>query len=185
MRAGVSLFLNRKLLGRRPLEPDERVENPAYTRWTIAAPGTVVVYDETTDAAGAVTRGRRTYRLAARTEDMAEVEAQDVNPADGKPIPDQAQTLKHLRWMAKPTGAAAGDPGRPAGTYETGTAAVAVNGKTYQAKWYKSKGRVEAGETDTQAWYSDAVPGGLVKSVHRIPAIKKTITTELTEVRTP
>ena len=70
-------------------------------------------------------------------------------------------------------------------TYADGTETITVRGKQYSTRWYKAKGRVEAGETDTQTWYCDDVPGGLVRSVHRIPAIKKTVTTELVEVRRP
>jgi len=166
------------------LGANDRVENPAYTRWASALPGTTVVYDEVTDVAGVLTRGRRVSRLVSRTDLAAEVEVQDLNPDDGKPVPDQTQTLKQLRWMAKPTGPGADDPARPPHTYETNTETVTIKGKTYQTRWYKYKGHVEAGETDTQTWYAD-VPGGLVKSVHRIPAAKKTITTELVEVKTP
>lgn len=168
-----------------PLPADQRVENPAYTRWATAAPGTVVTYDEVTEVAGAVTRGRRTYKLVSRTEDVAVVESQDLNPADDKAV-GEPQTLKQFRWMGKPTGKEdAADPARPQGTYATGTETVTVGGKAYPAKWYKYKGRVEAGETDTQAWYSAEAVGGLVKSVHAIPAAKKSVTTELTGVKAP
>lgn len=167
-----------------PLTADQRVENPSYTRWATAAPGTVVTFDASTDVGGVVTRGGYTQRLVSRSDAAAEVEAQDVNPADGKPA-GVSQTLKQLRWMGKPGGKDDADPARPAGTYAVGEESITVKGKKYQTKWYKFKGHVEAGETDTQTWYSNEVPGGLVKSVHAIPAIKKTVTTELAEVKTP
>jgi len=167
-----------------PLAADQRVENPAYTRWAAAAPGTMVTYTSATDVSGQVTRGKYMQRLITRNEGAAEVESVDLNTADGKPV-GEPQTLKQLRWMGKPGGKGDADPARPAGTYATGEETLTVNGKEYRTRWYKFKGHVEAGETDTQTWYAADVPGGLVKSVHAIPAIKKTVTTELAEVKTP
>ncbi len=164
--------------------PDDRVENPVYTRWASTEIGTVVVYNEVTDVGGVVTHGRRAHKLVSRNEDVAEVESQDVDPETGKPI-GTPQTLKHMRWMIKPSGKGANDPGRPAGTYETGEDLLMIKEKTYQTRWYKAKGQVEAGPTDTQTWYASEVPGGLVKSVHAIPNAKKSVTTELDEVRLP
>jgi hypothetical protein len=170
----------------RPLDASQRVENPAYTRWAKASPGTAAVYDEVTDVAGSATPGGCVYRLVTRTDAAAEVETEGwTKTAAGGKTAVQAQTLKQYRWMTKPGGAAAEDPGRPAGTYADGTETITVHGKEYATRWYKAKGRVEAGETDTQTWYSADVPGGLVRSVHRIPAIKKTVTMELVEVRQP
>lgn len=165
-----------------PLSADARAENPLYTWWASAAPGTGTVYDEIVDVAGTTTRGRRAYRLLSRSDAAAEVEAKDIS-SDGRASAQEAQTLKHLRWMVKPANGA--DPARPQGTYATGDETITVHGKSYQTKWYKFKGHVEAGETDTQNWYAVEVPGGLVKSVHTIPAIKKTVTVELAEVKTP
>lgn len=167
-----------------PLAPDQRVENPAYTRWATAAPGTTVTYNASTDVGGTVTRGQYTHRLISRNDSAAEVESLDVNLANGKPT-GEPQTLKQLRWMSKSGSKGDGDPARPAGTYATGEETVTINGKSYQTRWYKYKGHVEAGETDTQTWYAADLPGGLIKSVHTIPAIKKTVTTELAQVKTP
>jgi hypothetical protein len=176
-----------------PDDPDEpsaprgeRVENPAYTRWAKCAPGAFVTYAVVTDIKGAVTKRTSTAKLAKRTEEVAVVESEDWAPAPGGGKADvQSQELKQLRWMGKPGGPAAADPARPPGTYADGTETITVGGKEYKARWYKFKGRVEAGETDTQVWYSDEVPGGLVKSIHRIDASGKVTTIEVAEVKLP
>ena len=58
-------------------------------------------------------------------------------------------------------------------------------GKTYKTTWTKSKDFTEAGELTIQNWTSPDMPGGLVRSVSKVPAKKATITVEVTEVKIP
>ena len=90
-----------------------------------------------------------------------------------------------MRWMVKPTGKVADDLGQPQGTYATGSETITVRGNEYKTVWYKSKGRVEAGDTETQTWFCAEVPGGVVKTIHHIPNINKTVTAELIEMKKP
>lgn len=161
-----------------PLDPTNRVENPQYARWAKFPVGTVALIEEVTDASGANTTSTSTYRLTEKTESgvVVEVSGAIVAP-DGTKTENPPLPLRHVRWMRKPTGDA--DLGQPNGIYATGTETITVRGKEYKTRWYKAKGHVEAGETDTQIWHSDDVPGGVVKSVHRIPGAKKTVTAEL------
>jgi hypothetical protein len=173
-----------------PLDPSQRVENPVYVRWAKAAPGDTAVYEEVTDVNGVAHQNGGSYKLVSRTDDGLELRAETWWTKRG-PLPDsshtthRSETLKEPRWVVKTDDATPDDPSRPVDAYADGTEAIAVRGKEYATRWYKTKGRSEVGETDTQSWYSADVPGGLVRSVYRVPAIKKTVTTELVEVRRP
>ena len=65
---------------------------------------------------------------------------------------------------------------------EAGEDTITVNGKAYRAAWLKGKDRNEAGEVFVQTWTADAVPGRLVKSVSRTPAVGKTTTIEVIDI---
>jgi hypothetical protein len=170
-----------------PLDPGERVENPQYSRWAQAAVGTTVVLTERTSKDGQlVSTTMNVYKLVERTDTYLVVElSSPIIAQDGTKTVDPPVQLKHTRWMRKPAGNRADDLGRPEGTYATGEETVTVGGKAYKAKWYKYKGRVEAGETDSQLWLSDEVPGGIVRQEFRVPSIKRTISSELTAVKRP
>jgi hypothetical protein len=169
-----------------PLDPARRAENPQYARWAKFRPGTTVVVREVTTTPTFTTDTTATYRLDELTDEIAVVSAGgEIKAPDGTVHDNPTIALRHARWIPLPEGKAAADVGKPEGTFAEGEQTITVGGKEYKTRWYKSKGRVEAGETETQTWYSDAVPGGLVRSVHRIPASNKAITAELVEVKLP
>lgn len=62
---------------------------------------------------------------------------------------------------------------------------MTVAGKSYRTKWTKTKGQSEAGEIVGQVWTADDMPGRLVKSVGRTPAIGETTTIEVVAVSLP
>lgn len=169
-----------------PLSAEQLAESPGYSRWSKFPVGTSVRIEESHDLNGQTTVSTTAQKLMSLTDDVAVVETVNQLPANSAVAPENATVeLKHPRWMVKPTGKAADDPGQPQGTYATGAETISVRGKKYKTVWYKSKGHVEAGETDTQAWICSDVPGGIVKSVFQIPKVKATITAELVEVRNP
>src|SRR5262245_20661655 len=168
------------------LPPGERVENPRYRQWSAHKPGTTVVVREKTDTPAYKTETTSTFKLKKIDDDRAVVEVtSEIVAPDGTRSPTEPQELSYARWIAAPTERAKKDVTRPPGTVEERNEPITVLGREYQATWYKSKGRVEAGETITETWIVDDIPGGLARSVHSIPAAKKTITTELVEIKNP
>jgi hypothetical protein len=166
------------------LTPEQRTENPVYTRWAKFAVGSRVRLQETIESAGkTIGTATVTYTVTERGEGFVVVETQRTSQhTDGTPPSDHTQPLKHYQWMTKSNDK---DPFAPAGTYEHGAEQLTQRGKTYATTWYKYKGRVEAGETLSHAWYAVDVPGGLVKLDYSIPKTKSSIRTELVEITIP
>ena len=62
---------------------------------------------------------------------------------------------------------------KPAGMLGQGEETVKVGEKEYRARWQEGKGHNEAGEVFTKVWSCSDVPGGLVKSITRIPVLRQ------------
>lgn len=160
--------------------PASRLESPSYTRWARHPLGTAVTVESVTEVGDARSTGTTVSTLAAVTDAAATVTVVISSQQENEPM-----ELSYSRWMVKPEGLAARYAGAPIGTYATAEEAVTVRGKLYKCQVYRAKGQVEAGPTETTTWLCDEVPGGMVKSVHRVPAVKKTVTTELVSVSRP
>jgi hypothetical protein len=171
-----------------PTESREQVENPQYASWAKSPAGTVAVHKtvvrgEGSDAATVMTT---TYTLLDVTPDQAVVQMQvSTKRYDGFEANDRPEKFTHPKSLLLPPGVKKDRAGKPAGVTEEGEESISVAGKEYKAKWYKGKDRNEGGEMFTQMWSSAEVPGELLKSVTRTPAIGKTTTIELVEIRMP
>ena len=164
--------------------PGVRVENPRYLRWVKHKVGTTVSVREKTVTPTVATETTTTYKLKSVTDDGVVVEvAGDIASPDGARIPAPAQDVVYARWATVPADRAGADLSRPEGTVDQRDDKVALLGREYNAKWYRSKGRVEAGPTETETWLVDELPGGLARSVHTIPAIQKTVSSEVVRIR--
>src|SRR5262245_18307148 len=179
---------------REPADPSaaggdrEKIENPQYTSWAGFKPGTTVVHRTVTKATGTdgetVTTSR--YKLVELTADKAIVEVQNsTRRYDGHEANNPPEKFTHRKYLLLPPGVRKDGVGKPAGVTAEGEETVRVGEKEYKAKWYRGNDRNEAGEMLTQVWSCPDVPGGLVRSVTDTPAIGKTTTTELVEVRVP
>jgi len=169
-----------------PTPAGERIENPHYLQWAAHKPGTTIVVKEKTETPGYSTETISTFKLKSVDDKRVVVEAasQIVSP-DGTKYPVETQEQSHSRWVYASSERAKKDLTRPIGTVEERDERITVLGREYQTKWYKAKGHVEAGDTFTESWIVNELPGGLARSIHTIPAAKKTISTELIEVKAP
>jgi len=174
--------------GRLPTAAREQVENPQYGSWAGFRPGTMAVLRSVTETAGnpAVTMTTKTYRLSEVTPNYAVVDVTvRTKRYDGAEIDNPPERFTFPRLMPLPPGVTKANFGKPVGALAGGEESVMAGGKVYPAMWHEGKDRNEAGEVFVKVWMSATVPGRLVKSVSRIPAIGKTTTTELVEVRLP
>ena len=163
-----------------------RVENPRYREWAAHKLGTTVVIRETTVTPAYTTETKTILTLKKVADDHLVVEVTgQVKAPDGTEYPPTTQDMNHRRWAFVPDEEAKADRVRPIGTVEERGETITVLGREYKAKWYKSKGRVEAGETITETWISDEIPGGIARSVHNIPGAKKSITSDVVEIKSP
>lgn len=166
------------------IEPT-KFENPLYTRWAKFKPGTLARVETVTENPKQKIEQTTTYKLTEVTDTKVVVDISIEIRQDGKKDAGPAQTFTHQRWFTLPPGRTLDSILKPANLIEEGTEKITVGGKEYDAKWYKSKVRVEAGETFVTEWYSDAAPGGLVKEENETPAAKSKTKRELVEVALP
>jgi hypothetical protein len=170
-----------------PAPPREQVENPLYRSWAAFKKGTSVVHKSVTAADGneAVTTTTTTCTLLDRTDDHVVVEMRaKTRRYDGVETDNPPERLTNPRRIGLPPGMTRADFEKAAGAGPA-EETLKLGGKEYRTRRRTSKDRNEAGEVFVDTWTSDAVPGGLVRSVTRTPAIGKTTTQELVEVRTP
>ncbi len=161
--------------------PRPQVENPQYTQWAAFPPGTAVTHKSVTAEAGhpAVTTTTTTYKLVEVAADGLTVEmtARTVR-YDGTVTDNPPERFRNPKWVTAP-------PARPLAAQDQGEETVTAAGKSYSTKWSKTKIQSEAGEMLGQVWTADGMPGQIVKSVVRIPAIGKTTTIEVVAVVRP
>jgi hypothetical protein len=163
-----------------PTEPRESIDNPQYRDWANFPKGTTIVHRSVTRIEGneGETVTTTTYSLLELTPEQAVIEMQTATRRyDGLETKNAPGKFTYPKRLLLPPGS------KPFEAKDQGAETLVIGGKQYQAKWYKSKDRNEAGEVFTQVWSAADVPGGLVRSVTRTPAIGKTTTTELVEIR--
>ncbi len=166
------------------LDPDKRVENPDYQYWAKFKPGTSVDIVHLSEAPEQKYETTETHTLLQVTAMGVKVEIKaPVTLPDGSTQETAPRVVRHPRWVSRPL--KEGTLGQPPGTYETGEETITVDGKEYATRWYKARGKVEAGDTETQTWFSEEVPGGLLKRFHAIPASGKTIRSEARAIKQP
>jgi hypothetical protein len=162
--------------------PRESIDNPQYRDWANVPKGTTVVHRSVTRIEGndGETVTTTTYSLLELTPEQAVVEMQTATRRyDGLETKNTPGKFTYPKRLLLPPGT------KPAEAKDHGAETVLIGGKEYRTKWYRSMDRNEAGEVFTQVWSAPEVPGGLVKSMMRTPAIGKTTTTELVEIRKP
>jgi hypothetical protein len=162
------------------------IESPLYTSWLGYPVGTTTQYKEVTAAGANQTVTTITYKLVERTDARVVIEfIADTKYYDGHEAHNPPEKLTNPRYVPWPPGKTKLEFGKPEGLLEAGEDTVVAAGKEYQTKWYYAKGRTDGGDTFTRTWTSEAVPGGLVKSVYKVPARGSTTTLELVAVTTP
>lgn len=163
----------------------EKVENPLYTTWAKFKPGTSITYQMDTAFGAQSTSAKQVQTLKSVSDDKVVVEMQSVVEAAGQTIKTPAVPLEYLAKV--PQGQI--DPkfnpdGNPALDVKKGTETIEVAGKSLKCEWIEAKGKTPQGEVETKTWFSDEVPGRLVKSVTGLKAVNSTTTMTLVEFKT-
>ena len=163
----------------------EKAENPVYKSWAGFKKGATVTYRSVSNIGDTKYESTMTYSLVELTRDKAVVEIQVTVNAGGKEVKNRPQKFDNPRNLTLPPGVRPEEFGKVQGLIGEGQETVKVGGREFQAKWYKAKGKVEAGDTFTHSWSSDEVPGGLIKSVVTTPANRSSMTMELVDLKLP
>lgn len=160
----------------------ERIEHPSYKLWGRFPVGASVTQTTTTRQIDKPDKTVTTivFTLKAKTDDALVVESQATTAyADGREQANPAEEFTYARWIAPPPGVKKEE--RPAAPLED----VTVLGRTFACRKTEVKNPTDAGEMRTETWSSDAMPGGLVKSVSVVPKVNVTSTVEVTELKLP
>jgi hypothetical protein len=170
-----------------PAARSEEVEHPVYRSWARHKVGTTVTLREVTGQEGGTKTVETILRLRLSKLDgkAAVIEQVTESDATGERVKNPPQEFTYRRQFILLPGVRKEDVGRPVGALDKGEEMLELAGKTYKAQWYDTKGKTEAGPSFTRAWYSDEVPGLLLKSTTRVPAAKKVTTMELVEIKVP
>lgn len=163
----------------------EQVENPQYRNWAKFPVGTTLTRKMTTDSAKSegMTVTTFTFKITEKTDEVVLVESQATTEYHGGRVEKNPPvTDRHPRQIALPDGIKKEDWGKPKGGVEEN---VTVLGRAYKARKTESKGSTDAGELTQTLWSSEDIPGGLVKSVQRVPKVDETTTIEVTELTIP
>lgn len=159
----------------------EQVENPIYKAWASHKPGTTVVTKSTIDFAGNPNESTVTQKLVSVAADKVVVERTTEGGfgGGGEPVQQEipAKIAKGQEGVlpagfgrGRGRGGAGGAPPPAPTDMKTGTDKVTIGGKTYDATTREygmmlaGRGGGEGTKTTVKAWYSNDVPGGLLKS---------------------
>lgn len=164
----------------------DKVEHPTYKLWAGFPAGTTVTQTTTTDTPK--TEGKTVttivYKLVERTDEFVAVERQATTEYHGGRVEkNPPATDRSSRWVSLPGGVSKDDWGKAKG--KVVEEEVTVLGKVYKARKSESKGSTDAGELTQTVWTSDDMPGGLVRSVSRVPKVDETTTIEVTALDIP
>ncbi len=162
----------------------ERVENPSFASWAAFPVGTVVVRTSVTEEIGRPEKTTTTsaFTLVEKTDASVTLELKTrTTRYDGLVMDNPPDRFSTDRYFHLPSGR---KPTPPAPTKELAEPMI-VGAKPYRVRWAESRDRNEGGEVFVTTWTSDAMPGGLVKSIAETPGVKKRTTIETTAVTVP
>lgn len=167
------------------LPPEQRVEQFAFKRWANHPVGTNVRFKEVTAGKQQRYESRTTYTILSRSDNEAIVKTQSTMfDADGKANPNEPLDQRYSRWARASNDQERARYGEPNGTFEK-EETLTILGKEYQTRVYKSKGMVEAGETEARLWITFDIPGAIAKSEIRIVSTGQVLTSAVAEITMP
>jgi hypothetical protein len=170
-----------------PADDREKIENPQYLSWARFAPGTVVVLRSVTGDTSSreTTVTTTTTTLIERADAHVVIETQNhTKRYDGVEMNRPPSRFTHARWIAAPPKGSRKGDGKTAAA-DADSESLMIAGRTYQTRRHKTTDRNEAGAVFVTTWTSEAIPGGLARSILETPAIGKTTRLEVVEIRLP
>jgi hypothetical protein len=126
-----------------------------------------------------------THIAGKRQEMVTEVKQTLVSRDGGKTVVEFEQSIQGMPGMKNRVEipSSVGDETTPKPS-RTGTDSVTVAGRVFRSTWQEMTTRTDDSQTYLKVWMSDAMPGGLVKSLTRqsfVHGIKSEITAEVVE----
>lgn len=164
----------------------EKVPNPEFENWNKYPVGTTVIRKMVTDSTRTEGKTVSTFviKLVSKTEDQLVVENQSTTEyADGRVIKNPPISNQIRKMVILPEGIDKSSWGKPSknATEEK----VTVLGQSYPCYKTQSTGTTDAGKYVQNVWFSDEMPGRLVKSHTVVAAVDETTTIEIIELNIP
>jgi hypothetical protein len=167
----------------------EEADNPVYKDWSPFKPGSFVTYKAATDAAGVTTEAEMTYTLKEVTPEKVVLEIKMVTIAAGMKVETPGELME---FPAKGEGddVMVGDIDMTgmvdvtevktdAQTVEEGEEELEINGQKITTQRLKVITEDAGSKVTATLWYSDDIPGRMVKSLTEVAGPVKT-TSEMT-----
>lgn len=151
---------------------DPAAENKGYRAWKNFPIGTHVTYQSSTQVGAEATVTRITHKLVGLTSEKAIVETSAVVTARGRER-KQAPVSAEIPRTGKPEAETGPKPEK----LDEGTESLTVAGRSFTARFTKTRVVTEGTTIETTAWTSDEVPGGLVKLVAKMTGRREGRTT--------
>lgn len=145
----------------------EKVDNPEFAAWSKFKKGTSVTARTTSTANGMTTNEATiTNTLVETGPDALTIETVVTAKVNGMEVKQPAIKREVPRTITLPQGAPKPPaPGqKPEGTVEEGAETLKIGGADYKTKWYRFKNVIEGTTVEGKVWFSDDVPGGVVKA---------------------
>jgi hypothetical protein len=158
--------------------------HPEYANWSRFKVGTQVKRKETltSDQGDVVTL--RSYKLVERTDDQIVLELQfHVTRNDGLVINNPPSKNVIKKQFQVPAGMTIEQFAKPdLNAKEVGEGKNIVLGATYNTKVFAWKNGTETGDMHIKAWFSDEIPGRIVRQEIKLPGKSGTAIDEVTDV---
>lgn len=164
----------------------EAAENPSYTQWAAFKVGTETHYKQVSDIMGNKNEAEIVYRLVELTPEKAIVEMQTSMTLMGNKVPSAPVRLEHPARVDAAAAPAAAPADAPKPDTKKGSEDVTVSGTTYTCTTMETTIDQAGSVMKSVIWFSDKIPGGLVKSETNMEKPMKSLTVlELTKVVQP
>ena len=147
-----------------PALAQEMIENGEFTTWHKFKKGTSIT-TKVSQTGGMPFENTVTVTLVDVADDKIVLEMVGVRKEMGMEIKDPAVKRDVPKTVPLPKGAPKPPPvgAKPEGTYEEGTETLKIGGTEVKAKWYKVKNEMGGVKSDAKMWFSEDVPGMMVK----------------------
>ncbi|WP_152053138.1 hypothetical protein [Tautonia marina] len=160
----------------------QTAESPVYKSWAQVPVGTRMIQKTVSVGSdGSTVESKTIQTLQSIDDDVATVEQIYVDP-QGEEF---TQVFRHRRKVLLLPGVKAENLGIPANATDQGAETLQIAGREFETKWYDTTGQAEAGTMLIRTWYSNKVPGLIVKSFTRIEGFPSTTTIELVDLIRP
>lgn len=162
----------------------EEADNPVYKDWSAFKPGSFVTYQAKTDTAGVTTEAEMTYTLKEVTPEKIVLEIKTVTIAAGMKVESPGELIEFPAKGESDDAMVGGvdmtgminvtEMKTDAQTVEESEEELDINGQKITTQRLKVVTEEAGSKVTATLWYSDEIPGRMVKSLTEVAGPVKT-----------